>query len=280
MSPPDKPLKPLDPLAPVMALGRRSLRIGAVIGVAGALVMHAAPASQAARSFPEMRSFASLVTDVVKAKFSSEIDVDTSRPPPPPPPPPPPEPEPPKEPPPKVAENEPPPPPPAPAEAAKVLTSEPDPDAPVDLTDQGFVTGTAERFAGGITAASGTSKTAVRDTNATPSGVPGGTGTAPAPPAPARDLSRAPTPKPQSTWQCPFPAEADLEGINHAVVQLIVTVNPDGTAKSATVLKDPGYGFGQAARRCAFKWPYIPGLDSAGKSVVKTTGAFSVTFRR
>ena len=270
----------MDPLGPILALGQRNLRIGAIIGVAGALSLHAAAGSGVARSFYDMRSFATRVVETVKAKLRSEIDVDTTRPPPPPPPPPPePEPEPPKEAPPKAQANEPPPPPPAPAEAAKVLTSEPDPDAPVDLTDQGFVTGTAERYAGGITASSGTSKTAVRDTNATPGGVPGGTGTAPAP-VPTRDLSRAPMPKPQASWQCPFPPESDLEGINHAVVQLIVTVNPDGTAKSATVLKDPGYGFGQAARRCAFKWPYIPGLDSSGKPVAKTTGAFTVTFRR
>jgi protein TonB len=226
-----------------------------------------------------MRSFATRVVDVVKAKLGAEVDVDTTRPPPPPPPPPP-EPEPPKEAPPRAQANEPPPPPPAPAQAAKVLTSEPDPDAPVDLTDQGFVTGTAERYAGGITAASGTSKTAVQDTRALPGGVPGGTGTALVPQPPARDLSRSPYPNLQSASDCPFPAEADLEGINQAVVQLIVTVNPDGSAKSVTVLKDAGFGFGQAARRCAFKWPYVPGLDSSGKPVVKTTGAFPVRFRR
>jgi periplasmic protein TonB len=270
----------LDPLGPILSLGRRSLRIGAVIGIVGGLGMHSAVAARAAHSFYDVRSFASRVVDAVKAKLGSELDLDTSQPPPPPPPPPPPEPEPPKEaaPPPKAA-AEPPPPPPAPAQAGKVLTADPDPNEPVDLTDQGFVTGNAESYAGGITASQGTSKIAVRDTKAVIGGTPGGTGTALAPPPPARDLSRPALPK-SGSWKCPFPAEADLEWINHAVVQLMVTVNPDGTAKSAVVVKDAGFGFGQAARRCAFKYDYTPGFDANGKPIVKTTGAFNVTFTR
>jgi protein TonB len=160
------------------------------------------------------------------------------------------------------------------------MTADPDPDAPVDLTDQGFVTGNAESYAGGVTASSGTSKTAVRDTNAKIGGVPSGTGTALAPPPPARDLSRAPSIQQSSTRDCPFPAEADLEGINNALVSLVVTVNIDGSPKSVSVVKDAGFGFGQAARRCAMKWSFAPGLDSAGKPVVKTTGAINVRFER
>jgi hypothetical protein len=45
-------------------------------------------------------------------------------------------------------------------------------------------------------------------------------------------------------------------------------------------VKDAGFGFGQAARRCAFKYDYTPGFDTNGKPIVKTTGAFNVTFTR
>lgn len=283
MAPSNPSRERLDPLGPILRLGQRNLRIGAVLGIVGALTMHAGAATKAARSFHDLRSFATRIVGEVKAKLGSEIDLDTSRPPPPPPPPPPePEPEPPKEePPPRAArESEPPPPPPAPAEAGKVLTADPDPDAPVDLTDQGFVTGNADRYAGGVTSPKGTAKTAVYDTKAVVGGVPGGTGTAPVPPPPpARDLSRPPVPIGRSA-DCPFPAEADLEGLNHARVSVIATVNPDGTAKSVSILQDPGFGFGQAARRCAMRMPYSPGLDVNGKPVTKTTSAFTFSFRR
>src|SRR5690606_16073729 len=136
---------------------------------------------------------------------------------------------------------------------------------------QGFVTGTSDRFAGGVTAPSGVSKTAVRSPHATPGGVPGGTGTRPAPPPP-RDLSRDAMPDARRSWKdCGFPAEADIEGINHAVVMLSATVTPDGRAKSVSVVKDPGYGFGRLARDCAMRKPFVPGLDRTGKPVTKTT---------
>ncbi len=100
------------------------------------------------------------------------------------------------------------PPPPAPAEAGKVLTADPDPDAPVDLTGEGFVTGEGE-FKGGITANTGTAQKAVRDLSAKPGGVPGGTGAAPAPAtrAPEQDQSRAASPVGTSWSDCGFPAE-------------------------------------------------------------------------
>ena len=50
------------------------------------------------------------------------------------------------------AATRPPPPPPAPAQAAKVLTQEPDPNEPVDLTGNTIVQGNADAYAGGFTA--------------------------------------------------------------------------------------------------------------------------------
>lgn len=274
----------VDPLGPILALGRREGRIGILLGLAGTLIVHGAPAAEAATSLVELRDFAGKTLTAVRARLGLEIDVDTLKPPPPPPPPPPaPEPEP-VQPErhvaPKAASNEPPPPPPAPAQAGKVLTQEPNPDEPVDLTGEGFVTGNAERFVGGVTAREGTSKQPVRSAAATPTGVPGGTGTAPAPPPPGEDKSRAAAPDPSVGWKdCGFPPEADIEGINEARVGLAVTVGPDGRAKSVSVVKDPGYGFGAFARNCAFRKPFVVGLDTAGRPVTKTA-VFTVKFTR
>lgn len=160
-----------------------------------------------------------------------------------------------------------------------MLTAEPDPDAPVDLTDQGFVSGEGE-FRGGITSSSGTAKTAVRDVKAQPSGVPGGTGTAPAPvvKAPVQDLSRIAAPIGTSWSDCGFPAEAQLDGVEFGVVKLVVTVGLDGRAKSVTVLSDPGSGFGAHARQCAMRRTFKPALDKSGQAVVSSTPPFTVKF--
>jgi outer membrane biosynthesis protein TonB len=270
-----------DPLGPVLSLGEGAVRVGAILGLLGALLLHGAAGVRAAANLFDVESFAAAVSQYVKNNLQLQIDIDTTPPPPPPPPPepPPPEPEPEKAPPPPPpAANEPPPPPPAPAEAGKVLTSDPDPDAPVDLTGDGFVTGNGE-FRGGITSSSGTAKTAVRNVAATPTGVPGGTGTAPAPPkAPEKDLSQAAMPIGTSWSDCGFPAEAQLDGIEYGVVKLVVTVNPDGRAKSVTILSDPGSGFGNHARQCAMRRTFKPALDKSGQAVVSSTPPFTVKF--
>src|SRR5690606_27963066 len=145
------------------------------------------------------------------------------------------------------------------AEAGKVLTSEPDPNEPLDLTDQGFLSGSGTRFAGGVTAPDGTSDKAVRNRNARANGVPAGTGTAPAAPIarePARDLSAPAKPSVSGGWNCPFPPESNVEQVNFARVTMVVVVDTNGRAKSATVLSDPGYGFGRAARTCAMSKQY------------------------
>src|SRR5687768_6656540 len=128
-----------DPLSKVWALGEREVRLGAILGFVLALLLHGAAGAQAAQNLYEMENFADAVKGYVKSNLQLQIEIDSTPPPPPPPPPepPPPEPEPEKAPPPPAAPNEPPPPPPAPAEAAKVLTSDPDPDAPVDPTGDG-----------------------------------------------------------------------------------------------------------------------------------------------
>jgi protein TonB len=266
----------------VLSLGEDAARVGAVLGVLGALFLHGAAGVQAAGNLFEVETFSIGVAQYVRNNLQMQIDIDTTPPPPPPPPPepPPPEQEPEKAPPPPPqAANEPPPPPPAPAEAGKVLTSDPDPDAPVDLTGDGFVTGNGE-FRGGITSGAGTAKTAVRDLKAQPGGAATGTGSAPAPVVAATgpDLSRPAKPTGTSWNDCGFPAEAQLDGVEFGVVKLVVTVNPDGHAKAVTILSDPGSGFGSHARQCAMHKLFSPGLDRTGQPIVTSTPPFTVKF--
>lgn len=275
-----------DPLGPVLSLGENAVRVGAIIGLIGALLLHGVAGVRAAANLFDVENFSRSVAGYVKNNLQLQIDIDTAPPPPPPPPPepeaaPPPEPEAPPEkaPPPstpQAPEEAPPPAAPAPAEAGQVLT---DPDAPVDLTGDGFVTGTGE-YRGGITSSSGTAKNAVRDVNAKPGGVPGGTGTAVAPVArgPEKDLSQAASPIGTSWSDCGFPAEAQLDGVEYGVVKLVVTVNTDGRAKSVTILADPGSGFGNHARQCAMRRTFKPALDKSGQAVVSSTPPFTVRF--
>jgi protein TonB len=173
-------------------------------------------------------------------------------------------------PPPRATPREAPPPPPAPAQAGKVLTAEPDPNEPVDLTGNTIVTGNADSYAGGTTMANGTSATAVRGL-ASPTGVPGGTGAPKAAPAPVGpDLSRSAVLGGGKEWSCPFPPEADAAQVDEARVSLEVQVGTDGAAGTVNVLKDPGYGFGRAARQCALRQHHSPALDHEGNPVPST----------
>ncbi|MEI9936780.1 MAG: energy transducer TonB [Pseudomonadota bacterium] len=140
--------------------------------------------------------------------------------------------------------------------------------------------GTADRYAGGVTAADGTANKAVHDLRAQPDGVGKAPPPGPVAPPSGPDLSRAAAPMAGSWNDCEFPAEADVEGIDSAVVQLTVTVGPNGRAKSVTVLKDPGFGFGQSARTCAFRKPFNAALDRAGAAITMSTAPFTVRFTR
>ena len=282
----DAPAFEYDPLEPVLGLGERTVRWGVLLGIVGALSVHGAVGLKAASTLGDVHAFAVLVRAQIRERLHQQIDIDTE--PPPPPPPPPPEPEAPPEPekapatPPPAAAPPPPgtpPPAPAAAEAAKVLTTDPDPNEPVDLTGDGFVSGNGDRFAGGITAANGTSKSAVRDVRAKPEGV-GKPPPGPVSSAAGSNLSRPAMPMGGGWNDCGFPAEADIEGIDNAVVSLTVTVGTDGRAKSVTILRDPGNGFGQATRACAFRKQFAPALDLAGNPVTTSTAPFTVHFVR
>jgi periplasmic protein TonB len=271
-----------DPLARVFDLDTAHVRRGLIIGVIGALIVHVAGASEAARLANGLGGWARETRSSVHEYLERLYEVEMVNAPPPPPPPPEekPEPETPKPPAaaPKPPRDEP---PPAPAQAGKILTQEPDPNAPVDLTGQGFVTGNAETYAGGVTASNGTSASAVHNLNAVPSGVPGGTGTKPAPPGPppGPGLSRPASIEGDTEWHCPFPPEANAEEINYQRVHIAVSVRPDGRPDSVRVIGDPGHGFGREARSCALRNRYRPALDRDGHPI-QATIPINITFTR
>lgn len=166
-------------------------------------------------------------------------------------------------------------PPPAAAEAGAVLSAA---DEMLDFADA-IQSGSAARFAGGVTSLRGTSKIAVRSPQATPAGMVGGTGSGHPAHATRTNRSRPPRLAGGTLWDCPFPSEAELESIDEAAVSLQIQVAPDGRVRHVNVVRDPGYGFGREARRCATRKHFEPGLDEGGNPVVATTHV-NVRFQR
>ena len=161
-------------------------------------------------------------------------------------------------------------PPPAAAEAGRVLTAS---DDVVDFGET-IVTGKGASYAGGVSANEGASKQAVYDARAQAGGVPGGNGT-----DPNADASRAPRLAGGSSWQCPFPPEADDDGIDHAVVSLRVDVAAHGGVLDVSATADPGHGFAREARRCAQQKRWEPGRDRAGNPT-RAIALVNVRFER
>jgi protein TonB len=91
------------------------------------------------------------------------------------------------------------------------------------------------------------------------------------------NFSRAPSPADGASWQCPFPPEAN--GVDQATVQLRVFVGSDGRALDATVIADPGHGFGTEALQCAIGRRWSPALDRAGNPT-RATAIVKVHFTR
>jgi protein TonB len=272
----------IDPLNGVLALGPRitvavmvaaavlavSLHAGAAVGAVQAAVLHA------------FASWAHDVRGAVENHLAQTYDVDFAKPvekPEEPPPPPPEEKEPPKQLVKELPKDEPPPEPPAAAEAAKVLMQEPAKDEPVDLTGNTFLNGQGETALGGVTQIGGKATAPTNNVAAVATGVQGGTGTAPAPPAVKVDRSRAAAIMNKANLErCPFPAEADAEQVDEAAVGIEVKVSTDGRAETVAVTRDPGHGFGREARKCALREKYAPALNVDGVAI---PGVYRVNFR-
>jgi periplasmic protein TonB len=193
------------------------------------------------------------------------VELPAPAPPPPSPPPPPPRARPPDRAPPEA-------PAPTPAQAAEVVTREPAPDEPLDLTSFTVASGQAERHAGGKTAANGTSTGAVTGA-VDPRGVANGTGT-------GVDRSRPVRPRANRWDGCPWPAEAEALGIDEQAVTIRVVVTADGQVESVELVTDPGHGFGAQALSCARESPFDPALDAEGRAVRARSGPLRVRFTR
>ena len=81
-------------------------------------------------------------------------------------------------------------------------------------------------------------------------------------------------------WSCPWPREADAEQIDEQTVVLRVVVGASGTAERATVLADPGHGFGAAAVACALRTRFVPARARSGEAVRSLSPPIRVRFTR
>lgn len=272
-----------DPMARILAMEERSSGTTLIAVGVLAILLHVAAAAQALTMSVELRDWSWHVRDRVAATLERIYEVDEVKAPEPEPPPPEPEPakeeKPPPAPPPK-AEAPPPPPPPAAAAAGAALVQDAPPSD--DVADFTMQTGNADQYAGGVTQAGGTSKRAVYDPNARAGGTPGAKGPPQAAPAPAVDRSRPAGLLGSTDWNCSsfWPAEADSEQIDQALVTIQVTVGPDGKPMKVDVVKDPGHGFGLAAKRCAMRESFQTALDMNGNAIVSSTKPFRVRFER
>jgi protein TonB len=156
--------------------------------------------------------------------------------------------------------------------AATVVAREPEPGAPVDLTAGAVVTGQAVAYAGGVTTSAGTSGSPGRGSS--PAGDADG-----AIRASATDRASSVSLESEK-WSCPWPREAEAEQIDEQTVVVRVVVDASGTAEQATVLADPGHGFGAAAAACALRTRFVPARARSGEAVRSVSPPIRVRFTR
>jgi protein TonB len=268
-----------DPFARVVSLGPRVPAVVAAVACVFAVSVHGFAAVFAVQA-AVLHAFASWVHEVhagVASRLAQTYDIveDVK----------PPEPVKPEEPPPvepppapkaEPKAKEPAPPPPAAADAARVLMQEPAKDEPVDLTGNTFLAGNADTAVGGTTQIGGTAKTPTTSAAAVATGVPGGNGNAAKPPGGVDRSRSARIANLANLERCPFPAEADAEQIDEAVVGIDVRVSAEGRPESVAITSDPGHGFAREARKCALREKYEPALDTEGAKIL---GTYRVRFK-
>jgi protein TonB len=159
-------------------------------------------------------------------------------------------------------------PPAAPAQAAQIIAA----DAPADLTADTFVTGSASAYAGGATTSTGTSTEAVSRSSLE----------TPAPPA-VKPATNAPVQAVSLTseqWHCPWPAAALAQDLYEQFVIVRAWVRADGSVERASVISDPGYGFGAAAITCALHTRFNPARNARGEALRALSPPIRVRFTR
>jgi len=159
--------------------------------------------------------------------------------------------------------------PPAPAEAGEVVAAAP--DAPADFTNFSITTGTGARYRGGVTASSGSSQRAIHSAAIDRAGALGSSG--------ALSLAK-PVRLEVRHWKCPWPEEADLLAVDEETVVLGVEVDAEGVVQSASIVSDPGHGFGAAALRCARQNRFLPATNELGQPISANSPPLRVRFSR
>ncbi len=152
------------------------------------------------------------------------------------------------------------------ARAGRVLAAEPSAadDSPADFS---IVQGAADKYVGGTTSSSGTSDVPVRGAV-----TPNATVT-------SRGVAVAASPG-GSEWDCSALYPGDPNAPDAAAVMVQVRTDVRGKPSSVQILRDPGHGFGAAARACALRQTYQPARDADGHDVPGQTRPFLVRFHR
>lgn len=109
---------------------------------------------------------------------------------------------------------------------------------------------------------------------------PGGVGGSAAQPQRKGSRARAPGVAGAGNWNCRWPqAAAALESHEERVL-VEVSIDRRGRIRSAKVIRDPGFGFGAEALRCARKQRYRPARDARGQAVGPRKILLGVNFQR
>jgi hypothetical protein len=172
---------------------------------------------------------------------------------------------------------------PAPAQAGKTMVAAD--SAPTEVADFTMVQGLADSYAGGTTTALGTNDHAVVGAAGDGRGhgqQAASRGQAPvavAAAAPALDLSKPASPA-GGNWSCSHLFPTDPDAPDQAAVTLVVEVDVGGRPTTIRVARDPGFGFGEAARRCAHGQTFTPARGPDGTPLVGRTRPFVVRFSR
>jgi hypothetical protein len=134
------------------------------------------------------------------------------------------------------------------------------------MTHFDMVVGKGDAYAGGYTASTGTSKTAVQDVGATAHGK-----------GPSGARAAAPA---QRDWACAWPEEEAGTDVRDVRVAIRVHVDRDGNPQSVDVLGGASPNFARAARRCALGETYSPARNDSGQPLADVTSPFLVHFFR
>jgi len=256
----------------VVLAGRVDRPLGrSVLAGAIAISVHLGLLAWTTASGSSLETWSAQLATRLHEELRRERVVELSPPPSPPPPPAPPQtPPPPRQPPvraahlPRRADPRPPP----PAQAGRIIAQEEGPRAPLDLTGDTFVTGTAQAYAGGVTSPTGTNPNPVETREVDPKAPPGE-------PDRSHQVALA-----DEDWRCPWPRDAEAEQIDEQIAVVKVFVRADGTAVSARIVRDPGHGFGAAAVECALRTRFTPAADPTGRPIETESPPIRVRFTR